>query len=330
VEGITGLLFALFYIAVFMFHQGPFWATIDQDGELLSPVRMIDLATDWPMFGLYLFGVAALLAASLIDAELYLIPAQIPLLMAGVGVLVHTLIDRAGVPGALTDSPGRLALAAGGSIGLLLSIVLLRMNLLPLSFAEGVSSLEVDKIKKKSGKGEEEEELREYTPAQVRGETLKEVLFLLPPIVLGCLAVVVQMEGSPLHEWWGRVAGVDWVGGLLGSLLGGLVGGGFIWIIRVVAGFVWGREAMGLGDADLMFGVGTIIGFGAAIAAVPLAACLAVPLHLILLLFKSRHELPFGPYLGMASCLVMLFYFPIYNYYGPGIVGVGHLLWSMM
>ena len=51
-----------------------------------------------PIFGLYLFTVSGLLAASLIDAELYLIPAPIPLLTAGLAVLVHAIADHPGLP----------------------------------------------------------------------------------------------------------------------------------------------------------------------------------------------------------------------------------------
>jgi prepilin signal peptidase PulO-like enzyme (type II secretory pathway) len=255
-----------------------------------------------------------------------LIPASIPILLAAAGVVVHTLVDRAGVPGALINDPAALALAAGGTIGLALSIVLLRLNILPLSFAEGVSALEVEKINRKP----EEEEPREYSPAEIRVEMRKEMMFLLPPLLLGWMAVIVQMPGFPLHEWWGRVSGVDWAGGLLGSLLGGLVGGGAIWIARVGFGYALGKEAMGLGDIDLMFGVGAIIGPGAAVAAFPLAAVLAIPLSLLMMAFKGRHELPFGPYLSMASVIVMLFYFPIYDYWRPGMVGLEYLLWSWL
>jgi prepilin signal peptidase PulO-like enzyme (type II secretory pathway) len=49
-----------------------------------------------------------------------------------------------------------------------------------------------------------------------------------------------------------------------------------------------------------------------------------------MLAFKARHELPFGPYLSMASVIVMLFYFPIYDYWRPGILGLEYLLWSWL
>jgi leader peptidase (prepilin peptidase)/N-methyltransferase len=327
VEAIAGSIFVLFYVAVFMAHQGPFWVTYDEYGQLLgAPIRMEDLAVDWPIFGLYLFGAASLLAASLIDAELYLIPATIPILMAAAGILVHTFVDHTGLPGALSIGPDGAAVAAGGTIGLLLSIALLRLGILPLSFAQGTSPLEVDKLNRKP----DEEELPDFTPAQVRKEISKEMLFLLPPILLALLAFLSQREGAPLHNAWLTLLHQDWAGGLFGSLLGGLIGGGVVWLSRVAFSFLLGKEAMGLGDVDLMFGVGAIIGGGAAFVAFFIAPFFGLPLGLAMRIFKSRSQLPYGPYLSMATAFLMLFYFPFYVRLLPGLLGLETLLRSLI
>jgi leader peptidase (prepilin peptidase)/N-methyltransferase len=326
VEGICGTLFALFYVAIFIFHQGPFWPVMGHDGNWAQPLRMESPGNDWPIFGLYLVAVSTLLAASLIDAELYLIPMALPAIMAGVGVVVHTFVDRVGVPGALIAPAPCLALAAGAGIGLLISLVLLRLGIFPLSFAEGEPALEIDRRNKKA----EDEAPPEYTPSQVRREIAKEMLFLLPPLLLGGLAVVLQMDGWPLHGVWAEVARIDWVGGLLGSLLGGLVGGGMIWITRVVFSYLFGREAMGLGDIDLMFAIGTVIGPGASVAVFFIAPFFGIPVPLTLYFLKSRHELPYGPYLSIAAVVLMLFYYPIYAAFAPGLMNVGVFLRSLI
>jgi leader peptidase (prepilin peptidase) / N-methyltransferase len=325
VEAITGLLFVAFYAAIFIFHQGPFWAAYDDRNNLIDLRRMTDLAVDWPIFGLYLFSLSALLATSLIDAELYLIPAPLPLLMAGAGVLVHTFVDRAGTPGALVAGPMGLAFALGASLGLILSIILLRMKILPLSFAQGESPLEIDKLNRKP----EDEELPDYTPAQVRVEIAKELLFLCPPLVLGGIAVLTQLDGAPLHDVWLGASKIDWLNGLLSSLLGGLVGGGVVWLTRIFGSLAFGKEAMGLGDVDLMFGVGAVVGPGAAAVAFLLAPFFGMPLALGMYAFKSRRQLPYVPYLSMATVVLMLFYFPIYDYLRPGVIGLGTILRSL-
>jgi leader peptidase (prepilin peptidase)/N-methyltransferase len=278
---------------------------------------MTDLATDWPIFGLYLFTISALLAASLIDGELYLIPPSISWLVAGMGLVVHGFVDRESVPGALTAGSSQMALAAGGGLGLIVSIVLLRLGILPLSFAEGGPALEVEKLK---GGGEE---LPDFTPAQVRKEIGKEILFLLPALLLGG-------AGLLWHGWFDQAARIDWLSGLLGSLFGALMGGGLVWMTRIIFSLAFGREAMGLGDVDLMFGVGAVTGAGAASVAFFIAPFFGLPLAIGMFLFKSRRQLPYGPYLSMATATVMLFYFPIYNYLRPGLIGLGILLRSLV
>src|SRR5207302_8443185 len=92
-----------------------------------------------------LCAVSCLLAASLIDAELMIIPLEIPWLMALVGVVVHSLIDAPRTPGAIIVSPMSGALALGGGIGLIISIFLLHRGLLKRSFEQGEPLLEIDK-----------------------------------------------------------------------------------------------------------------------------------------------------------------------------------------
>lgn len=322
VEGVVGLLFAAFYVLIFMAHQGPFWAEFDEGGQLTVLWRMSDLAVDWPIFGLYLAAASALLAASLIDAELYLIPAVLPLIVAGLGVLVHTFADRPGLPGTLSAGPREMALSAGGVIGMIASIAMLRLGFLKRSFEDGGSPLEVDKRRQKEG----ETLGPEYTAGQVRREIFKELIFLLPPLALGGLAMGLASDGEPMHSFWVTAAHMDSASGFLGSLLGGLIGGFAVWVTRILGSLAFGKEAMGLGDVDLMFAVGTVVGGGAATAAFLIAPFFALPLGLAMWVFKSRRQLPYGPYLSMATVLVMLFYFPIYDYLRPGVIGLGELL----
>jgi leader peptidase (prepilin peptidase) / N-methyltransferase len=306
IEFVTAALFALFFVAIFRFGQGPFW---EADGHIL---RMDDIAKDWPLFGLLLLSVAVLLATSLIDAELYIIPAPLPLVMAGAGVLVHTLVDYPKLPGAIAMTPAELALAAGGAIGLLLSIALLKLNIFPLSFAEGGPPLEVEK--------EQEADLPDFTPAQIRSEIRKEMLFLMPPLLIGGLSCVLEMRFELLRNFWHSAAQYDWIVGLLGSIFGGLIGGLTVWLTRIFGSYVFGKEAMGLGDIDLMFAVGTVVGPGAAVVAFLIAPFFGLPLAILMWLLRSRRQIPYVPYLAAGSVVVMLFYYPIFNYLRPGMI----------
>src|SRR5579872_841313 len=66
IEAITGSFFSFYYIMFFVNRIGP-------PGEMT-----------WPIYGLCMMLISGLLAASLIDAELFIIPASIPWVMAGV------------------------------------------------------------------------------------------------------------------------------------------------------------------------------------------------------------------------------------------------------
>src|SRR5207244_1743729 len=112
-------------------------------GKPIDRAMMIQL--DWPIYLLDMFLIAALLAASLIDAELFIIPPSIPWWAAGVGMVAHAIIDQRTLPGAVNASAPGAALALGAGIGLIISVILLRAGILPLSFEEGTPELEVDK-----------------------------------------------------------------------------------------------------------------------------------------------------------------------------------------
>ena len=69
---------------------------------------------------------------------------------------------------------------------------------------------------------------------------------------------------------------------------------------------------MGLGDAKLVLGIGWVLGITAGISAIILAfwigAVISVGWMLIVLKkFKSKYEIPFGPYLILGMYLVLLF-----------------------
>jgi leader peptidase (prepilin peptidase)/N-methyltransferase len=102
-------------------------------------------------------------------------------------------------------------------------------------------------------------------------------------------------------------------------LFGALIGAFTVWIFRILGTLALGRVAMGLGDVHLMFGIGAIIGAGAAVVVFFLApfAGLLVGLHGYLT--KKRHELSYGPYLALATAAVLIFYCPIADFLRPGM-----------
>lgn len=166
-----------------------------------------------------------------------------------------------------------------------------------------------------------------YTRGQIRLEIGREMLFLLPPMALSALMVYLTSPAGPWHERWAElVARETWLAGLLGALLGALVGGFVVWLTRILGTLALGKVAMGLGDVHLMFGVGAIVGGGAATVAFFLAPFFGLLLALWMLITHNRRELPYGPYLSMATAFVMLFYCPIAEYLSGGVEGLMYVL----
>jgi leader peptidase (prepilin peptidase)/N-methyltransferase len=325
VEAITGLLFAFYYVMFFIFHAGPCLNVAMGLSDSYFLGAMTNIAQDWPIYALDMVLISGLLAASLIDAELFIIPASIPWWIGGVAVVAHALIDSPTVPGNQLVGPGAMALSAGGTIGLVISIILLQMKILPLSFPEGdLLEVERDQLQRAASNAKDRGEEAQHIPppltgAQVRAEMRKEMLFLMPPLLLGGLFLVLHHKVPAVSHFWQAAARVDWLNGALGSLLGGLVGGFTVWLTRVLGSYGFGREAMGLGDVHLMFAVGAVLGGGAAVVAFFLAPLLAILIALYMLATRSRRQLPFGPYLSLATAVVILFYCPIAAYFRPGL-----------
>jgi leader peptidase (prepilin peptidase)/N-methyltransferase len=279
--------------------------------------------------------IAGLLAASLIDAELFIIPLQIPWLLAVLGIIVHAIFDTPRTPGALNVGPYGGAIAAGGGIGLAASLLLWFRGIIPMSFPKGEPMLEVDKAALptpalKPSEGEtieyESEVPPQYTKAEIRREIGKELAFLLPPMLLAAVWVALIHAIPSVSSWWRGVMSYNWLSGMLGAVLGALIGAFVVWITRILGTLGFGRVAMGLGDVHLMFGVGAIIGAGAATVAFFLAPFFGIAIAIYMLLTGTRRELPYGPYLSLATAFVLLFYCDIAEYLRPGMQGLGILI----
>ena len=351
VELVTALIFVGYYVAYFMLQVRTCCpaarvvsTTYDMFGnphEVTNPLWL--LHDSWPIFLLYLSLLSGLLAASLIDAELYIIPLSIPWLLAVLGFVVHAIADRPELPGSLNlvgeGGSGGAALAVGAMLGLIISIFLWYLKILPTSFPLG-EPMDMDReqfqkeIEEARRAGENVDDISmppEYTVKQIRMEISKEMLFLLPPMILGgaCLSASIWWPG--LHDRWQTlVSGTNWLNALLGSYLGAMVGAFVVWITRILGTLVFRKVAMGLGDVHLMFGVGAIIGASGATVAFFLAPFFGIAIALYRLISRKGHEIPFGPFLALGSAAVMLLYCPIMAYLQPGVQGLLFMLGQLL
>lgn len=116
----------------------------------------------------------------------------------------------------------------------------------------------------------------------------------------------------------GHLGGTSVGDGLRLAAIGLLVGGGALYLIRLLGGFLFKKEAMGMGDVKLLAGVGIWQGWPSALLAIFLAAAVASVVGVAMIAVKRarwQSKLPFGPYLALAS-LATLFYGPaLLNWY---------------
>ncbi len=101
---------------------------------------------------------------------------------------------------------------------------------------------------------------------------------------------------SMIHHWHS----------LFGALVGLGVGGGLVWSIRIVAGHMLGKEAMGFGDVTLMAMIGAFLGWQASVLTFVFAPFGGMLIALFQLIIIRRNELAFGPYLCGAALIVLI------------------------
>ena len=113
---------------------------------------------------------------------------------------------------------------------------------------------------------------------------------------------------------------------LLSSLAGLAFGGGLIWAVRIVGGMSLQKEAMGFGDVTLMAMIGVYVGWQASLLIFFLAPFVAVAVSLVQWLVTRRRDIPYGPYLCLATALMVLWWNPIWELRAKPIFSLGWLI----
>jgi leader peptidase (prepilin peptidase)/N-methyltransferase len=96
------------------------------------------------------------------------------------------------------------------------------------------------------------------------------------------------------------------VQGLATSLIGMLVGAGLIWVVRVMGAAVLRKEAMGFGDVTLMAMIGAFLGWQPTVLVFFMAPFLGLVVGLVQWLVRGERVLPYGPYLSLAAAVTLL------------------------
>lgn len=99
-------------------------------------------------------------------------------------------------------------------------------------------------------------------------------------------------------------------GNFILGLIGAVFGGGLILLIRVIGGWTYKKEVMGLGDVYLSAMIGAFVGFPLIITSIFIGALVGAILGVIYIIatHQSRESpIPFGPFLAIGGVIVIIF-----------------------
>jgi len=298
VELLTGSVFLGLYLVYF--HTG------------VRPGMQVD--GGWFVYLIYLVLLAAFIAGSGIDLELWIIPLSICWLVTAAGLLGSAAAGYIVAPTLLAQhsllpiaSVATGALGLGGAVGLAVALGLLRTGLLKRSYevpetAEG----QAEPVKKEAESREGVTPFGDEPEFNHRLESLREIVFLTPIIVCAIAAHALGTRPGPVATWWAGVLEVPAVAGFFGSLFGYFVGCAVVWATRVFGTLAFGKEAMGLGDVHLMGAAGTVIGPVMVVIAFFVAPFFGLGWALFQMFFKKIRQIPYGPFLSLAVFTVMI------------------------
>lgn len=223
-----------------------------------------------------------------------------------------------------------LGASLGGVVGVGASLLLLRLGLIRRSF-EDYAQWEAQHLSAPAAAAADQPLATPPpgdTPAETwiayphaRREMVKELAFLGPIAGLGFLggwlasrwaaglttttpnpdpflAPIVNLPAMPL-----------WLNVLGGLAMGYLIGGGVVWLVRIFGSLAFGKEAMGMGDVHLMAAVGACLGWIDSVLAFFAAAFVGVAWAILgaVLGGRAKRAMPYGPFLAVATLLVVLF-----------------------
>lgn len=313
IELLTGLFFAGLFILYFRTGLRPSIESFASGG--------------WFIYLLHIILLAAFIAASAIDLELWIIPLPICWFVTAAGLLGAALGGYIIHPNIITGyallpttstiffrEVTIASLATGATIGLILSCVLLATGLIKRSYESANPGNFADRPEKSN----QEQRFNH------RLEVCREILFLLPIIICSVVVYWIIKETAPagrlahagFRNWWLDFSQHRVIAGLLGSLWGYFVGCGIVWITRILGTLAFGKEAMGLGDVHLMGAAGAVIGPLFVIVAFFIAPFFGLAWAGFQMFFKKTRQIPYGPFLSLGVFVVMILHDWILNRVG--------------
>ncbi len=145
-----------------------------------------------------------------------------------------------------------------------------------------------------------------YTPEQaaITGPAADREWWMLNPLMGPRQGLYPWPVWGPLPE--GLAPGGNWQTGLATGLAGMMVGTLLLRTVRFLFSKGLGKEALGLGDADLMMMAGSFLGWQPVVIAFFLSVIPALVFGIVQLVITRDNSLPFGPSLALGVVMTWL------------------------
>ena len=255
----------------------------------------------WLMYAADVLLVSALIAASGIDLQLWIIPLSVCWFATIVGLICSASAGFLIAPEEIRTfdifpvaSAFEGVLSLGAGIGMIISLLALKFKIIRRSYECDIT-------------GDSDSEYPSQHPDfPHRREILKEFLFLAPIIIGAVAAAMLYNRSAAIRDGWIDLMQFHPVSGLLGAFYGYLVGCTVVWATRIFGTIAFGKEAMGLGDVHLMGAAGAVIGCKLIIVAFFIAPFFGLAWAIYQRFSKKTRQIPYGPFLSMGIIAVMI------------------------
>ncbi len=275
----------------------------------------------WFIYLISLILLAAFIAASAIDLQLWVIPVSICWFVTVAGLLGSAVAPYIIDPALIRDfvllptistsffkEATIVSLTIGAAIGFGIAWLFLATGLIKRSYeSDAPVSCESEPVPSVV------EAANHKPPVNHRLEMYKELIFLLPIIVCSLASFYIAGKNPTIHTWCVNLSQHPVVAGFLGSLWGYFVGCGIVWATRILGTLGFGKEAMGLGDVHLLGAAGAVAGAGPVFVAFFIAPFFGLVWAALQMFFKKSRQIPYGPFLSLAVFTVMIFHDKIFS-----------------
>lgn len=120
---------------------------------------------------------------------------------------------------------------------------------------------------------------------------------IIPDEVLIFFIVLIVVEYTAIY-------GIEYA---LISILNGLISFVIMYSFKLLGDVLFRKESMGGGDIKLLFTFGLMFKWHMSLVSIFIAAIVGLPISLLMLRKNDNHIIPFGPYLGIAALIIVLF-----------------------